>query len=104
MRPLMSDDYPQQRRFARQLSPTRRDHMLAEIDALALELDELAAATASGSVSFAARADYLRARDAHHRATVAWMAATSAEDLMPASDALRRCRVALEASRAVMRG
>jgi hypothetical protein len=104
MHPAMSDDFQQQRRFARMRSPSRRDHLLAEIDALALELDEAAAATASGTVPIAARADYLRAREAHHRAAIAWMAATSAEDLAPASDELRRCRMALEASRALMRG
>jgi hypothetical protein len=96
----MSPNSPQARRFAR---PRFRDHLLAEIDALALELEEAGDATASGRVPIAARADYLRARDAHHRAAIAWMAATSREDLTLVSDALRQCRTALEASRALLR-
>jgi hypothetical protein len=96
----MSPDSPQLRRFAR---PRFRDHLLAEIDALALVLEEAGAATTSGRVPIAARADYLRARDAHHRAAIAWMAAKGRDDLTVVSDALRQCRTALEASRALLR-
>ena len=97
----MSPHAPHERRFAR---PGFRDHLLAEIDALALELEEAGDATTSGRVPIAARADYLRARDAHHRAAIAWMAATSRDDdLTAVSDALRQCRTALEASRALLR-
>ena len=99
----MNADSPQERRFARPRVGSLRDHLLAEIDALALELEEAGDTTASGSVPIAARADYLRARDAHHRAAIAWMAATSRDDLTIVSDALRQCRTALEASRAVLR-
>jgi hypothetical protein len=99
----MSPDSPQQRRFARPRFGSLRDHLLAEIDALALELDEAGDATTSGRVPIAARADYLRARDAHHRAAIAWMAATSRDGLTIVSDALRQCRTALEASRALLR-
>jgi hypothetical protein len=99
---LMSEDLPTERRFRPQLG-SLRDHLLAEIDALAIELDEASAATASGRVPIAARADYLRARDAHHRAAIAWMSATSRENLGAVSDALRTCRIALESSRATMR-
>lgn len=96
----MSPDSPPERRFAR---PRFRDHLLAEIDALALELEEAGDATTSGRVPIAARADYLRSRDAHHRAAIAWMAATSRDDLTLVSDALRQCRTALESSRALLR-
>ena len=99
----MSPDSPKARRFRPQLA-SLRDHLLAEIDALAIELEELGESTAGGRVPGAARADYLRARDAHHRAAIAWMAATTREDLTGVSDALRQCRTALEASRAVLRG
>ena len=104
MRQVMRHDFPQERRFARTQSRSLRDHLLAEIDALALELEEAALATSSGSVPIAARADYLRARDAHHRSAIAWMAAKSRDDLTPVSDALRQCRTSLEASRGLMRG
>jgi hypothetical protein len=100
---VVMNESPQERRFARPRFGSLRDHLLAEIDALALELDEAAHATASGRAPIAARADYLRARDAHHRAAIAWMAATNREELTLVSDALRQCRTALEASRAVMR-
>jgi hypothetical protein len=99
----MNANSPQERRFARPRFGSLRDHLLAEIDALALELEEAGDTTASGRVPIAARADYLRARDAHHRAAIAWMAATTRDDLTIVSDALRQCRTALEASRALLR-
>ena len=95
---------PRERRFARPRFGSLRDHLLAEIDALALELEEAGDATASGRVPIAARADYLRARDAHHRSAIAWMAAKCRDDLTRVSDALRQCRTSLEASRASLRG
>ncbi len=99
----MNANSPQERRFARPRFGSLRVHLLAEIDALALELEEAGDTTASGRVPIAARADYLRARDAHHRAAIAWMAATTRDDLTIVSDALRQCRTALEASRALLR-
>jgi hypothetical protein len=80
-----------------------RDHLLAEIDALAIELEEAAEATESSRAPISARADYLRARDAHHRAAIAWMGAREREQLSAVSHALRQCRTALESSRALMR-
>jgi hypothetical protein len=97
------NDSRKEPRFARRQIVSLRDHLLAEIEALALELDEAADATASGRAPIAARADYLRAREAHHRAAIAWMAATNREELTLVSGALRQCRTALEASRALMR-
>ena len=99
----MSPDTPNPSRFGRPRFTSRRDHLLAEIDALALELEEAGEATAAGRVPISARADYLRARDAHHRAAIAWMGATSRDELTAVSDALRQCRIALESSRALMR-
>ena len=103
MRSTMNDS-SMERRFARPQFGSLRDHLLADIDALAFELDEASVATTSGRAPIAARADYLRARDAHHRAAIAWMAATDREQLTLVSDALRQCRTALESSRATMRG
>jgi hypothetical protein len=100
---VMSPDFPPEGRFARPRFVSRRDHLLAEIDALALELEEAGEATASGRVPISARADYLRARDAHHRAAIAWMGATSRDELTLVSDALRQCRIALDSSRALMK-
>jgi hypothetical protein len=100
----MSLEFPQEPRFTRTRPGSLRNHLLAEIDALALELEEAAHATGSGRVPIAARADYLRARDAHHRSAIAWMAATNRDDLTRVSDALRQCRTSLEASRAMLRG
>ena len=99
----MSPDTPKARRFDRPQLGSLRDHLLAEIDALAIELDESSVTTQSGRAPIAARADYLRARDAHHRAAIAWMGATDREQLTAVSDALRQCRTALETSRALMR-
>jgi len=100
---VMSHDTPNQSRFGRPRFISRRDHLLAEIDALALELEEAGEATASGRAPISARADYLRARDAHHRAAIAWMGATTREELTIVSDALRQCRMALDSSRALMK-
>jgi len=86
------------RRFA-----SLRTHLPAEIDALALELDEAAEATASGRVPISARANYLRAQDAYRRAQVAMSLAGSRDDLTVVADALRDCRTALESSRALLR-
>ena len=99
----MSPDPPRERRFGRPRLGPLRDHLRAEIDALAIELDEAAAATESTHVPISARADYLRARDAHHRAATAWVGAREREQLSAVTDALRECRTALEASRALMR-
>jgi hypothetical protein len=99
----MSFESPAGRRFGRPRFLSRRDHLLAEIDALAIELEEAAEATSSGDAPISARADYMRARDAHHRAAIAWMSATGPADLSAVSDALRRCRTALESSRALLR-
>jgi hypothetical protein len=100
---VMSHEPPMERRFGRPRLGSRRDHLLAEIDALAIELEEAAEVTATGSVPIAARADYLRARDAHHRAAIAWMGARTRGELTAVSDALRQCRTALESSRALLR-
>jgi hypothetical protein len=97
------NDSPLERRFARPHIESLRDHLLAEIDALAFELDEASSLTSLGSAPLAARADYLRARDAHNRAAIAWMAATERHQLTAVSDALRQCRTALESSRATLR-
>src|SRR6476619_5265323 len=80
-----------------------REHLLAEVDALALELEEAAEATDSGQVSISARADYLRAQDAHRRARITLAAAGERDDRSPVADALRECRTALESSRALLR-
>ena len=96
----MGEESLSERRFAR---PRLRDHLLAEIDALAIELDEAGEVTGSGHAPISARADYLRARDAHHRAAIGWMAATDRAGLAVVSNALRQCRTALESSRALMR-
>src|SRR4051794_2834434 len=90
--------------FRRRPFAPPREHLLAEIDALALELEEAAEATGSGNAPISARADYLRARDAHRRAQIAWTAARDREGLTAVAEALRDCRTAIEASRALMRG
>ena len=99
----MHDEFRQERRFGRPRLDSRRDHLLAEIDALAIELEETGEATSAGDAPISARADYLRARDAHHRAAIAWMAAVDRSGLTAVSDALRQCRTALESSRALLR-
>jgi hypothetical protein len=102
MHGLMTE-IPSGPRIGRRRFAPLREHLLAEIDALALELDENAIATGSGRVPIAARADYLRARDAHYRAAIAWTSAIGPDELAVVSEALRDCRTALEASRALLR-
>ena len=103
MRHVMSDDFSSESRSVPRRFASRRDHLLAEIDALAMELEEAGEATATGDAPISSRADYLRARDAHHRAAIAWMAATSPAGLTVVSRALSQCRAALEGSRAMLR-
>jgi hypothetical protein len=99
----MSDDTSERRRLSPPRFVTRRDHLLAEIHALAIELDGASADTESGRAPLAARAEYLRARRDHHRAAMMWMNSTEAEQLTLVSEALRTCRAALESSRATAR-
>jgi hypothetical protein len=99
----MSHDTANPRRFGRPRFLSRRDHLLADIDALAIELEEAGEATAGGRAPISARADYFRAREAHHRAAIAWMTALTREQLSLVSEALRECRIALESSRTLMR-
>jgi multidrug resistance efflux pump len=101
---LMTPETPPEPPVGRRRFAPLREHLLAEIDALALELEEAAEATGSGRAPISARAGYLRAQDAHRRAQIAWTAARSREELTAVADALRECRTALESSRAVMRG
>ena len=103
MRVVMNDDFSTESQFVRRRFASRRDHLLAEIDALAIELEEAGEATDTGDAPISARADYLRARDAHHRAATAWMAASDSTGLTVVSSALSRCRTALEASRTLLR-
>jgi hypothetical protein len=100
----MSDESSRPRRLQPRRFVTRRDHLLAEIDALAIELEDASDATSSGHAPVAARADYMRARQAHHRAAMMWISSTGPEQLALVSDALRTCRAALESSRAALRG
>jgi hypothetical protein len=99
----MSFESPGGRRFGRPRFGSLRDHLLAEIDALAIELEEAGEATLAGHAPLSARDNYLRARDAHHRAAIAWMGATNPAELSAVSEALRQCRTALESSRALLR-
>ena len=102
MKAVMSPEPPKERRFRRpQLGPLR-EHLLAEIHALDLELREASEETATAHVPLSARADYLRAQDAHRRATIAWSAARGRDELRAVSDALRECRTALESARATL--
>src|SRR3954463_1298687 len=101
---LMTPETPSEPPVGRRRFAPLREHLLAEIDALALELEEAAEATGSGNAPISARADYLRARDAHRRAQIAWTAARDREGLTAVAEALRDCRTAIEASRALMRG
>ena len=57
-------------RFSRRAREPLRNHLLDQIDELALELRAAAPATSRGQVPLAARADYLRAEDAHRRAVL----------------------------------
>jgi hypothetical protein len=91
-----------QRRFRPELA-SLRDHLLAEIEALAIELREAADATARGNVPIAARAEYLRAQDAHRRAVIAWTSARGRDEHRAIAETLRQCRNALESARALLR-
>ena len=103
MQLLMMAEIPSGPRFGGRRFASLREHLLAEIDALALELEEAAEATDSGQVPISARADYLRARDAYRRAQIAMSLAGERDDLSGVADALRDCRTALESSRAMLR-
>ena len=98
----MTFDSPR-RRFGRPRHGSLRAHLVAEIDALALELDEARDATSTGHAPISARADYLRAQDAHRRAQLALADAHTRAELTVVSDALRDCRTALGATRATLR-
>lgn len=98
----MNAETPQERRFRRPPVGPLRDHLLAEIHALDFELREASDATAAGHVPIAARADFLRAQDAHRRAAIAWAAARGRDELRAVSSALRECRTALESTRATL--
>ena len=100
---LMTPETPSGPQFGRRRFASLREHLVAEIDALALELEEAAEATASGRVPISARADYLRAQDAYRRAQIAMSRAGERDDLSAVADALRDCRTALESSRALLR-
>jgi hypothetical protein len=101
---LMMPETPPRPHLGRRRFASLREHLLAEIDALALELEEAAEATDSGQVPISARADYLRAQDAYRRAQVALAVADDHGDLSAVAEALRDCRAALESSRALLRG
>jgi hypothetical protein len=98
----MNPEPPTERRFRRPPVGPLRDHLLAEIHALDLELREASEVTAAGQVPISARADYLRAQDAHRRAAIAWADARGRDELRAVSDALRQCRTALESTRATL--
>jgi len=101
---VMSPEPPQERRFRRPYLGPLRDHLLAEIHALDLELREAAEVTTTAHIPISARADYLRAQDAHRRATISWSAARGRHELRAVSDALRQCRTALGSTRASLGG
>lgn len=65
------------------------------LDTLKADLAKAAEATGSDRVPIAARADYLRARDAYRRAVIAWSAASGDDQLDGVNDALEQCRAAL---------
>ena len=100
---LMTPETPSGLQLGRRRFASLREHLLAEIDALAFELEEAAEATESGQVPISARADYLRAQDAYRRAQIALSLAGERDDLSAVADALRDCRTALESSRALLR-
>ena len=102
MHGVMHPEPPKERRFRRLRFGLLRDHLLAEIHALDLELREAAEVTTAERVPISARADYLRAQDAHRRATIAWAAAGGRDELGAVSGALRQCRAALESTRATL--
>jgi hypothetical protein len=89
-------------RFSRRAREQLRNHLLDQIDELALELRAAAQATSRGHVPLAARADYLRAEDAHRRAVLTYAGAWGAAELTAVADALGQCRAALDASRALL--
>jgi hypothetical protein len=99
---VMNPEPPKEPRFRRPPLGPLRDHLLAEIHALDLELREASEATAAGHVPIAARADFLRAQDAHRRAAIAWSAARGRDELRAVSEALRQCRTALESTRTTL--
>ena len=101
---LMMSETPPGPHLGRRRFASLREHLLAEIDALALELEEAAEATESGRAPISARADYLRAQDGYGRAQIAMSLAGERDDLSGVADALRDCRTALESSRALLRG
>ena len=98
----MNPERSQERRFRRPPLGPLRGHLLAEIHALDLELREAGEVTTAANVPISARADYLRAQDAHRRAAIAWSAARGRDELRSVSDALRQCRTALESTRAIL--
>src|SRR5690349_10536707 len=100
---LMMSETPSRPHLGRRRFASLREHLLAEIDALALELEEASEATDSGQVPISARADYLRAQDAYRRAQTAMSLAGEHDDLTAVAEALRDCRTALESSRALLR-
>ncbi len=102
MHDVMHAEPPKERRFLRPRLGPLRDHLLAEIHALDLELREAAEMTTAEHVPISARVDYLRAQDAHRRAAIAWSAARDRDELRAVSDALRQCRTALESTRATL--
>ena len=102
MHGVMNPEPPKERRFRRPHLGPLRDHLLAEIHALDLELREAAEVTTAEHVPISARADFLRAQDAHRRATVAWSTTRGRHALRAVSDALRECRTALESTRAIL--
>jgi multidrug resistance efflux pump len=104
MRLLMMSATPSGPHLGRRRFASLREHLLAEIDALALELEEAEEATSSSRAPISARADYLRALDAYRRAQIAWSTAHGRDELTAVADALRDCRTALESSRALLRG
>ena len=71
------------------------EDLLDVIDALKAELDEAARATGTDQAPIAARADYLRARDAYRRAVIGWSKASGEDRLDAVTDALEQCRAAL---------
>jgi hypothetical protein len=103
MQLLMTAETSSRPHTARRRFASLRQHLPAEIDALALELEEAAEATDSGKVSISARADFLRAHDAHRRARIMLAVAGEHGHLFAVADALRDCRTALESSRALFR-
>jgi hypothetical protein len=78
-------------------------HCEALLDSLRADLVEVAEATGSDHVPIAARADYLRARDAYRRAVIAWAGASGEQQLDTVRELLEQCRAALASSRGRLR-